>query len=323
MQGDVLGRGVRLLGHKVDAVDPAAGRVVLHRTPPGAAGARDRDAARVGRQLADDIEVGRRAAADVEHVIAADVGDLEQGIGGAFGLDLRRRRSGGAGWRRGRDLDLRLFRLGLWRRRRVDGGGQERRRRICLRCGLAGCGRRRRRRGSNGFGRVLEPRRRTCERGRRLGGSGLWNALGEHARQRQQGRGLNRRGCGDRNRGGAGVSVRGAPAEIPALADDAHALGLGVEPAEPLVAELVAGDPPAAGIDGGAEVPGEIAGFAREAAFRGVADGQLGAGRRVDLHRGAGDELADLRSGQPRRRLRPGRGCRGKQQSPRKDHLEH
>ena len=76
-------------------------------------------------------------------------------------------------------------------------------------------------------------------------------------------------------------------------------------------------------IDGGTEIPGEIAGFAREAAFLGVADRQLGAGGRVDLHRGAGDELADLRSGQPGRRLRPGRGCRGKYQRPRKDQLEH
>jgi hypothetical protein len=88
------------------------------------------------------------------------------------------------------------------------------------------------------------------------------------------------------------------------------------------VTELIAGHPPAAEIGGGTEKPGEVAGFARQPALLGVADGQLGAGRRVDLDRGAGDEVGDLLSGKPGR-LRPGCGCHGKNQRPRKDQLEH
>ena len=71
----------RLLRDKISAVDPAAHGAVLYWTPLRATCACDRNPATAGRQLADYVEVSRRAAAHIEHIVAAQVGDLEHGLG--------------------------------------------------------------------------------------------------------------------------------------------------------------------------------------------------------------------------------------------------
>ena len=85
--------------------------------------------------------------------------------------------------------------------------------------------------------------------------------------------------------------------------------------------KLIGSDPPTAGIDSGAQIPSQIARLTGQPAFLCVANRQLGAGPRLDLHRGAGDEIADLLSGEPRG-LRPHHGPYA-QTSRRCDRLEH
>src|SRR5438045_6849546 len=81
-----------------------------------------------------------------------------------------------------------------------------------------------------------------------------------------------------------------------ALFREPQALRLGIEPAVPLMTELIRGDPPSAGVGSSPEIRGQIARLAGHLAVDHVADRQFGAERRVDLDRGACDETSDLLS---------------------------
>src|SRR6185369_14965599 len=90
--------------------------------------------------------------------------------------------------------------------------------------------------------------------------------------------------------------VPAVPMNGTALFCEPQTLRLGIEPAVPLMTELIRSDPPSAGVGNSPEIRGQIARLTGHPAVDRVADRQIGAERRVDLDRGASDEASDLLS---------------------------
>src|SRR5689334_21359038 len=79
----------------------------------------------------------------------------------------------------------------------------------------------------------------------------------------------------------------------PAVLPQTEALRLGIEPADPLMAELVARNPPTARVSLRSEVGCQIAGLPGDPTVGGISD-RHAPQRRVDLNGGARDEVGDL-----------------------------